>query len=92
MVQTVKQQSEGYSQKQIEQVKTARDFQAKVGHPSTQDLKLIVSSNIIVNCPITVADIDRDETIYGPSVPILKGKTTRHKPQAVQSDYLAVPQ
>jgi hypothetical protein len=70
MVSTVKEQSEGFSKRQIEQAKTTRDFQAKVGHPSTQDMKSIVKSNLIVNCPVTAEDIDRTEKIYGPSVPI----------------------
>ena len=74
MVSTMKGESEGFSKRQIEEAKAACDFQAKVGHPSTQDLKSIVKSNLIVNCPVTAEDIDRVEKIYGPSVPILKGK------------------
>jgi hypothetical protein len=35
MVSTVAQESEGFSKKQIAQAKTARNFQTKVGHPST---------------------------------------------------------
>ena len=91
MVSTVKSESEGHSKRQIEQAKTARDFQSRVGHPSTQDLKSIVKSNLIVNCPVTAEDIDRAEKIYGPSVPILKGKTTRQNPLTVTSDYVAIP-
>ena len=39
MVNTVKDTSEGYSQRQVQLAKAAREFQAKVGHPSTNDLK-----------------------------------------------------
>jgi hypothetical protein len=91
MVSTVKAKSEGFSKKQLEQGKTARDFQAKVGHPSTQDLKAIIQSNLIVNCPITTEDIDHAEKINGPSLPILKGKTTCQAPHTAVSDYVAVP-
>ena len=91
MVSTVHGESEGFSTRQIAQAKTARDFQAKVGHPSTQDLKSIVKSNLIVNCPVSAEDIDRAEKIYGPSVYILKGKTTRQNPLSVISDYVAIP-
>jgi hypothetical protein len=91
MMSTVKSESEGFSKRQLEQAKAARDFQAKDGYPSTLDLKSIIQSNLIVNCPITTEDIDRAENIYGPSVPILKGKTTRQTPTTVVSDYVAVP-
>jgi hypothetical protein len=66
-------------------------FCTATSHPSTQDMKSIVKSNLIVNCPVTAEDIDRAEKIYGPSVPILKGKTARQTPSSVASDYVAVP-
>jgi hypothetical protein len=92
MVSTVKQESEGFSKWQLEQSKIAGDFQAKVEFPSTQDPKTVIQSNLIVNChPVMTEDIDRAEKIYGPSVPILKGKTTRQTPHTVISDYVAVP-
>jgi Reverse transcriptase (RNA-dependent DNA polymerase) len=91
LVNTVKDAEEGFSKRQIAQAKIAREFQAVVGNPSTHDLKAIVSSNQIANCPINVDDIDRAETIYGPSVPILKGKTTRRSPDRVVSDYITIP-
>ena len=53
---TVESESQGCSKKQMEQAKNAQDFQAKVGHPSTQDLKSIVKSNLIVNCPAVMAE------------------------------------
>ena len=91
MVTTVANESEGFSKRQIEHAKIAREFQAKVGHPSTSDLKRIIQSNQIVNCPVTTDDINRANKIFGPSLPILKGKTTRHAPLSVVSDYVAVP-
>jgi hypothetical protein len=91
MVNTIKGNQEGFSQQQIHRAKLARELQATVGHPSTNDLKNIIKANLIANCPVTTSDIDRAEQIYGPSVPILKGKTVRRAPKAVMSDYIAVP-
>jgi hypothetical protein len=91
MVSTVKSESKGFSKRQLKQAKTARDFQAKVRHPSTSDLKAISQSNLIVTCSVTIDGIDRAEKIYGPSVQILKAKTTRQAPNRVVSDYVAVP-
>jgi hypothetical protein len=42
VVSAVAQESEGFNKKQIAQAKIARDFQTKVGHPSTQDLKSVI--------------------------------------------------
>ena len=58
MVQTVKDTLEGYSDIQIWKAKEAHEFQAKVSHLSTRDLKNIVKTNMITNCPVTVADIE----------------------------------
>jgi hypothetical protein len=91
LVNTVKQAEEGFTKRQIAQAKLAREFQGTVGNPSTNDLKAIISSNQIANCPITVSDVDRAETIYGPSLPILKGKTVRRTPERVVSDYISIP-
>ena len=76
MVSTVTGESEGFSKQQLAQAKAARDFQGKVGHPSTTDLKNIIRLNLISNCPVTTEDLDRAEKLYGPSLPWLKGKTT----------------
>ena len=66
MVNTVKDNAEGFSRRQVEQAQRARELQAIVGNPSTADLKAIVQSNQLANCPVTPQDIDRAELIYGP--------------------------
>lgn len=74
MLDTVKQRSEGFSLHQVNLAKVAQEFQANVGHPSTPNLKNIIKCNMILNCPVSVTDVDQGEKIFGPSVPILKAK------------------
>jgi len=43
------------------------------------------------NLPITEKDVDKAEKIYGPSVPKLKGKSTRRKPDAFNDQTILLP-
>ena len=76
LVQTVQENEEGYSQRQIQDAKKARDLYAKVGYPSARYFKNIISKNLFLNCPVTASDVVRDEKIYGRDIHALKGKTT----------------
>jgi hypothetical protein len=91
-LQMVKENEEGYSQRQLEQARLAKDLYTKVlGHPSQHDFKAMVAGGMILNCPITVADVIRAEKIYGPSIAALKGKTVRRSPDKVDTDLIEVP-
>ena len=59
LVQTVQENEEGYSQRQIQDAKKARDLYAKVGYPLARDFKNIISKNLILNCPVTASDVAR---------------------------------
>ena len=87
-IQTVKENEEGYSQRQLEQARVAKDLYTKVGHPSQQDFKAMVAGGMILNCPVTVVDVIRAEKIYGPSIAALKGKTVRSSPKKVVTEDL----
>ena len=62
-----------------------------VGFSSTANLKAIIASNQVANCLVTVDDVECTEKIYGPSIPILKGKTMCQAPIPVISDYIVMP-
>ena len=48
-------------------------------------------SNQIANCPVTVADIDIAQQVWGKDISALKGKTTRTKPVPVTGNALRIP-
>ena len=90
-MQTVQENEEGYSQRQIQDAKKARDLYAKVGYPSAGDFHQIIAQNLIQNCPVTVGDVAWSDKIYGKNIHDLKGKTTRSKPKEVVTNYMEIP-
>ena len=51
-----------------------------------------IQGNVIKNCPVTPADVDIAEKIYGQAISTLKGKTTRKTPKAMVTDEVLIPQ
>ena len=74
---TVKANKEFFSPREIERADKARFLQSQLAWPSTSDFKSYVRDNLLLNCPITVQDITRADAIYGPQVPMLRGKKVR---------------
>ena len=91
LVQTVQENEEGYSQRQIQDAKKAWDLYAKVGYPSARDFQNIISNNLILNCPATASDVAWADKIYGKDIHALKVKTTRTKPKPVVINYMVMP-
>ena len=48
-----------------------------MGTPSIQDLKTIITMNLVKDNEITLKDIDIAEKADGPDIGSIKGKTTR---------------
>ena len=55
--------------------------------PSERDFENMVRSNMIVNCPVTFRDVKNAKLIFGPDITSLKGKSVRHNPASVITDY-----
>ena len=49
---------QGYSQRQYEQAKLAREVYHVIGNPSVEDFKKIIRTNGIKLCPVTTEDIN----------------------------------
>ena len=90
-VNTVSENMEGFSKRQIKGAKAARELYSKLVYPSMKDFRWAVMSNQIKNCPVTAEDIDIAQRIWGKDIAALKGKTVRKKPTPVQGNSMKVP-
>ena len=91
-IQTAKENEEGCSQGHLKQARLAKDLCTKVGHPLQQDFKAMVAGGMILNFPVTVANVIQAQKICGPSIAALKGKTVRSSPnQVITEDLIEVP-
>jgi len=88
---TVSENKEGFTKRQIARAETARALYATLCHPSLKDFKWVIRSNQIKDCPVTVQDVDVATKIWGKNIAALKGKTTRSKPAPVAKDFVKVP-
>ncbi len=64
---------------------------ALMGFPLESNLIKMVRNGMVANCPVTVADICAAKDIYGPDVPLLKGKTVCQRSPGVSLDFVEVP-
>ncbi len=90
-VQTVRDNYEGHTKRDVLQDKEARRAQAMIGNPSKGDFKGMVIRNLIKNCPNTTADIANAHKNFSPDLASIRGKTVQRTPVPVVADYVAVP-
>ena len=75
LVQKVRSNYEGFTQKDIKAAKAARKLQGIIGSPSEKDYGGMVSSNMIKNFPIDSTDVSNARAIFGPDLASVRGKT-----------------
>ena len=90
-VNTVTENMQDFTKRQIQRAEVARALYRKLGFPSTKDFKWVVMSNQIRDCPVTVSDIEVATKIWGKDIAMLKGKTVKKKPLPVVKDIVKVP-
>jgi hypothetical protein len=76
-VNTIKENREGFTNREFEKANEAIHSLALVGYPSPKDFMNMVRSNMITNCLVSPIDISNANTISGPNIATLKGKTVR---------------
>ena len=91
LLNTVKENENMYTRRQVARAKIARKLFHNIGTPSIRDFKAIIRMNAIQNCPVTLEDITVAENVYGKDIGQLKGKTVRTKPTPVIKDYIDIP-
>jgi hypothetical protein len=91
VVATVRENTMGFTQRQFEKAKQARQLCHIVGCPTTTNFKHILRQNIIKNCPVTPEDVNIAEKIFGGDIGTLKGKSTRRRPTPVTEDLMEIP-
>ena len=68
LVNTIEENTEGFSNRQIEQARKAKNLYNIMGLPSLRDFKGLIENNMINNCPITLEYVNNSIKIYGLSI------------------------
>jgi hypothetical protein len=92
MMNTVEENKQFYTERQIARAYKARELYHTLGTPSVHDFKTIIIMNAIKNKPVTLKDMKISEMIFGSNVGRINDKTTRIKPNSVISDHIEIPQ
>jgi hypothetical protein len=92
-VQTVRgnMEMEGFTKREVEEARKAREAQAMLGHPTDRDFLGMVRGNMISNCPVTVNTVKNSHQIFGPDLAGIRGRTVRRPPESVTTDYVQIP-
>jgi hypothetical protein len=90
-VNTVSENKEGLTKRQIKSAELERTLYNILSYPSMKDFKWVIQSNQIKDCPVTIQDIDVARNIWVKNIAALKGKTTQGKSIPVARDCFKVP-
>jgi hypothetical protein len=90
-VQTVRENYEGYTTREVLKAKEAHRAQGLIGNPSEGDYTAMVRGNVICNCPIAPDDITNLRAIFRPNLASIRGKTAWRTPAPVVVDYVDIP-
>jgi hypothetical protein len=91
LVNTVKQNKEGFTEREFNRAKSARRALGLVGYPSPRDFKNMVRSNMINNCNVTPTDIDNAHKLFGDDIATLREETVRNTQDPIVADYVEIP-
>jgi hypothetical protein len=87
---TVEQNKQAYTRREIEGADRARVLYKKIRRPSEKEFTDMLQNNLIRNCPVTPDGAKRALQIYGPDVATLQGKTVKKQSISEIPNYQAV--
>ena len=91
ILQQVKHNKLGFTDRQVEQAYRARELYHMCGAPIVEKFKLLIKTGFVHNCPVTAKDVTNAETIFGPDIPTLKGRTVRKTPPVARDTVVDIP-
>ncbi|KAL7462937.1 hypothetical protein ACHAXS_003308 [Conticribra weissflogii] len=91
LINTIQGNAEGYTKRQVNEAHEARRAIAMVGGPTEAEFTQMVRRNHLPHCNITPDAIKRANSIFGPDLTGIRGKTTWRRPEAVRNDIVGVP-
>lgn len=81
-----------FAKKEVQAADAARALQGRIGWPSDKRFMKYINKGFIINCLSTTEDIQRGNKIYGPLLPMLRGKSTQGRPNLVtQHPFINIP-
>ena len=81
----------GFTSKQMERANLSKKIYRNVGPTTAKNFTHMLSTNMIKNYPISVADTRNIKNIYGPLMASLKGKLKSIKPRPEINDDIQTP-
>eukprot|EP00979_Chaetoceros_neogracilis_P019304 scaffold12144_cov544-Chaetoceros_neogracile.AAC.1 len=90
-IQTVRDNKENFTKREIQGADDARRLQRLIGRHSDREFEDILDNNRITNCPLTSKDAKRALAIYGTDEKILEGKTRKKKKSKHVVSFEAIP-
>ena len=90
-IDTIRKTMEGFTKREVEEAKAAREAQAMLGHPTDREFLGMVHSNMISNCTVTDSAIQNANRIFGPDLAGVRGRTVQRPPDPVRVNYVRIP-
>jgi hypothetical protein len=88
MMNTVEENKQFFTNRQIVRAYKARELYHAPGTPSVHDFKTTINMSAIKNNHVTLEDVKISEMIFGSNIGRIKGKKTRSKPNPILSNYI----